>query len=318
MSFKKKYFRKIPATIEAINQVFFIGVPCSRFNDNDLHKLGIVDDQLPLSLGTNFLPSKIGKFSTINADGQVVIRKDLPKETFYQEISYKWKEWHGPDQIEREGTKSIARERYQRQRLDAPNVRITVSEIDNELFFLIKCEPNEDNLLHKLNLVLELFSEFDVHINSRNGLITLPHNLKTVDWTILKSGTMTADEIKEAVEKSISPKIKSTLRPVILQRLNYIASFNPEVTVIGVAGYSGYIIHNFPRLAISVLESEFPDNATYIFDYKDWEPLSKLSKTEIIRNNLEKARIIHDEYWKEKIYKLLNAPIEDNDNRKKS
>ena len=45
---------------------------------------------------------KIGKFSTINADGQVVVRKDLPKETFYQEISYKWKEWHGPDQIERE------------------------------------------------------------------------------------------------------------------------------------------------------------------------------------------------------------------------
>lgn len=40
------------------------------------------------------------------------------------------------DQIRlREGTKSIARERYQRQRLDAPNVRITVSEIDNELFF---------------------------------------------------------------------------------------------------------------------------------------------------------------------------------------
>lgn len=103
------------------------------------------------------------------------------------------------------------RERYQRQRLDAPNVRITVSEIDNELFFLIKCEPNEDNLLHKLNLVLELFSEFDVHITSRNGLITLPHNLQKVDWTILKSGTMTADEIKEAV-KSISPKIKSTLR----------------------------------------------------------------------------------------------------------
>ena len=125
MSFKKKYFRKVPASIEAMNQVFFIGVPCSRFNDNDLHRLGILDDQLPLTVGTTFLPAKIGKFSTINADGQIVIRKDLPKETFYQEIFYTWKEWHGPDQVEMEGSKSIARERYQRQRLDAPNVRVT-------------------------------------------------------------------------------------------------------------------------------------------------------------------------------------------------
>ena len=92
---------------------------------------------------------------------------------------------------------------------------------------------------------------------------------------------------------------------MILQRLNYIASFNPDVTVIGVAGYSGYIIHNFPRLAISVLESEFPDNATYIFDYKDWEPLSKLSKTEIIRNNLEKPELFMMNIGKKKFISCL-------------
>jgi hypothetical protein len=309
MNFKKKYFRKIPASIQALEQTFFIGVSCAGFSDSDLYKLGLLDEQLPLTAGTAFLPAKIGKFSTINADGEVIIRKDLPKETFYQEIFYTWKEWHGPDQVEMEGSKSIARERYPRQRLDAPNVRVTISHIDNELFFLIKCEPNENHLLHKLNLALELFGEFDVHINSRSGLISLPHNLKVVNWVILKSGTMTAKEIKEAVEKSISQKIRKTLRPIIIQRLNYIASFKPDETVIGVAGYSGYIIHNFPRLALSVLESEFPDNATYIFNHQDWEPLSKLSKTEIIRNGLEKARIIHDEHWKEKISKWLNVAI---------
>ena len=62
------------------------------------------------------------------------------------------------DQIRlREGTKSIARA-LSASTFGCTNVRITVSEIDNELFFLIKCEPNEDNLLHKLNLVLELFA----------------------------------------------------------------------------------------------------------------------------------------------------------------
>lgn len=316
MNFKRKYFRKIPVTISALEQTFFIGTPCSQFSNHDLYKLGIIDKQLPLSEGTIFLPAKVGKFSTINADGKIIIRKDLPKETFYQEIFYKWKQWHGPDQIEKEGNKLIARERYQRQRLDAPDVRVTVSNIDGELFFLIKCEPNEEHLLHKLNLALEIFNEFDVHINSRNGLITLPHNLKAVDWIILKSGTITVEEIQEAVEKSISQKLKKTIRPVIIQRLNYISSFSPDETVIGIAGYSGYIIHNFPNLDISVLESEFPDNATYIFDYKKWELLSKLSKTEIIRNGLEKARVIHDEYWKEKISKLLNPKSESKENNK--
>ena len=43
---------------------------------------------------------------------------------------------------------------------------------------------------------------------------------------------------------------------------------------------------------------------------------TKLSKTEIIRNSLEKARVIHDEYWEEKIRKLLNPRSESNENNK--
>lgn len=105
---------------------------------------------------------------------------------------------------------------------------------------------------------------------------------------------------------------------MILQRLNYIASFNPDVTVIGVAGYSGYIIHNFPRLAISVLESEFPDNATYIFDYKSWNLCQNYPRQKLSEITWKKPELFMMNIGKKKIYKLLNAPIEDNDNRKNS
>ncbi|ENG3828803.1 hypothetical protein ABT413_003610 [Acinetobacter baumannii] len=62
---------------------------------------------------------------------------------------------------------------------------------------------------------------------------------------------------------------------------------------------------NFYKLGISILESEYPDNATYIFDSNNWEDLSKLSKTEILKGNLAKQRIFHDKDWTIKIDQLF-------------
>ena len=114
MFFKQKRFRKIPSAILSIQNEFYIGIDSSKLSEKDLIKIGLTQDFLPLVEGIDFLPSKIGKFSTINADGLVVVRKDLPKEKFYQESAYTWKEWHGKEQVEFSGTRSQERFRYQR------------------------------------------------------------------------------------------------------------------------------------------------------------------------------------------------------------
>ena len=44
--------------------------------------------------------------------------------------------------------------------------------------------------------------------------------------------------------------------------------------------------------------------ATYVFD-RDWEKVSKLTKKQIIDNNIAKARLIHNNSWKSEVAKLL-------------
>lgn len=305
MLFKQKRFRKIPSAISSIQNEFYIGIDSSKLSEKLLLNLGLTPDFLPLVQGIDFLPCKIGKFSTINADGLVVLRKDLAKERFYQEFSYTWKEWHGKEQVEVSGTRSQERFRFQRERLAAPNIRITTIKIENSIWLLIKCTPNEDTLLHKLNLALELFGEFSLALDAKNGPIILPSKVKFVEWLILKSEILTEKEIKEKIEQTISIKIKKTLRPVILQRLEYIRSKGPDEIAIGSAGYQGYVVYNFFKKGMSILESEYPDNATYVFESNKWENLSKLSKTEILKDKLAKERIFHNKDWSINIDQLF-------------
>jgi hypothetical protein len=76
MFFKQKRFRKIPTAIEALQNEFYIGIESSKLNEKDLLNIGITQDFIPLVEGIDFLPSKIGKFSTmallqIAADGKL-------------------------------------------------------------------------------------------------------------------------------------------------------------------------------------------------------------------------------------------------------
>ena len=45
-------------------------------------------------------------------------------------------------------------------------------------------------------------------------------------------------------------------------------------------------------------------NATYVFR-DNWEGLSKLSKAEIIQNNLQEKRLVHRVNWPYKILEIL-------------
>jgi len=304
MQFKQKSFRKVPEVISAINTAFLIGVPCSQVNDEDLLKIGVTPDSI--SEGLTFLPAVIGKTTNINANGQTIIRRDLPKETIYREFDFTRTEFHGRDNpVEVQGSAWRRYERYPRQTLPAPSVNLSIGKVSNDLYFFIEIDRNDEHLLHKLNLALELFGEFSIHIRAADGVVSLPTQLRVLNWLILPSGTMTAQEIKETIEASLPPRIKRTILPVITRRLAYIREHEPDMIAVGLAGYRGYIVHNFSKLGISVLESENPDNATYVFDLTNWEALSRLTKTDIIRSNLALHRIIHDASWQQAIANLL-------------
>lgn len=52
------------------------------------------------------------------------------------------------------------------------------------------------------------------------------------------------------------------------------------------------------------MENMIYGNATYVFR-DNWEELSKLSKAEIIKNNLQDKRFVHRESWPYQISALL-------------
>ena len=65
-------------------------------------------------------------------------------------------------------------------------------------------------------------------------------------------------------------------------------------------GFSDYIIYGFDSTDKVILESLEINNATYILK-NDWENISKMTKAEILQNDLHEKRIIHSKNWYKEI-----------------
>lgn len=305
MAFKNSFYRKFPHHLIAIEGKYFLGRNDQDLTQEDLIKISDKDDWLN---GESFIPNKIGKFATFNADGKEIVRKDLPKEMASAPFNYVRKEWHGNEQVEKHETTYRHYIRYPRDIVPAPNVAVKCLNFKNEKIFAIELdsEDGEDVNLHKLNLALEIFGkDIEPYILANDELIKLPKSFKLVNWQILRSGELSDKELLDMIQKTISARIKKTVRPVILERFAIVKQYDYSEIVIGVAGFKGYVVFQFPQKGISVLECDRQYNATYVFDYENWESLSKLSKTEILESRLAKERIIHDERWQTKINTLL-------------
>lgn len=307
MQYKQKSFRKVPESFSQLTGKYLIGKNLDDFTEDKLRQ---VSDKVSWEDGEAFLPSKIGKTSKINADGAVIIRRDLPKESVSQELKYTRSEFHGPDRREVDESTWRTYQRFVRERLPAPNVPVKCIANNDEKFLMIECDSadSDELLLHKLNLALEIFeSEFELHVSAKDGFVAIPTQFRFVNWKILPSGEKTQEEIIDLIKSTVPSSHRKTVKPVIEKRLSTIASYQADTIVVGVGGYKGYIVYNFPNKEISVLECDNINNATYVFDLDSWEDLSKLSKTEIIESNLAKQRIIHDKSWTSAISDLLST-----------
>jgi hypothetical protein len=52
------------------------------------------------------------------------------------------------------------------------------------------------------------------------------------------------------------------------------------------------------------MENVLYGNATYIFE-NEWEQFSRMTKAEIINNNLQKERFVHRNGWEDQIQSIL-------------
>ncbi|HMH70036.1 MAG TPA: hypothetical protein VK502_01430 [Candidatus Saccharimonadales bacterium] len=259
------------------------------------------------STGDTVLPKTTGPVGRFNAFGREVIQRNREKESFRRVYAWTHKEWAGRGETNTV-TRLVAHTywRFPRLLVEPPALELTVKEMAGKSLITIPKAAHYDaadeaELLHAINLFLELFGYVEIFDEEFNP-VPDPRVVRRLNWVILPKG----EKISEKTLSGILSKSKR-IRPVELGRQEKIASYRPDERAVGVAGFDGYIIYVFPSKGLAILESLRYGNASYILNSSNWETLSKMTKQQLLSNNLVQAREIHSAGWDGRIDKLLRG-----------
>lgn len=270
--------------------------------DQHTDALGVAGFPADLAPGTRLLPAPRGPVSRFNAEGDWEIHRDHPKETYYVSFEWEWKLWDGTTRSE---IVHQERERYRRSWIEAPAVELEIREGTDGVPVLVTdvldhTNANETALLHRINLLRELFGAAEILTEELEQYVKV--KVKRVNWELLPPGEMPWPRLRAHV-KPLIDEMGVRKGPAVEHRLQLLTEEGePQGAAVGLAGFRGYLIFDYGENY--VLESLYYGNATYIFG-ADWAELSQLSKAEIIRGDLAKARIIHRESWEAEVRKWL-------------
>lgn len=256
-------------------------------------------------VGSSILPAPLKSVSRRNAEGYFIKHKDLPKEKYYIEREWTREQWiGGGDTEEVTSFVIIERERYQRTRIRPTNIRIQIIERNGIKYFSSKImklsDNNNDSIIITANLFLELFGYFGIFNENLEGISK--SKIVHLDWDVLPAGEWPWKNVRKLIADRSSSK--PTVQSVIVRRADLIYKNEPDFIAVGRAGFRGYVIYGFKNKNLFVLESSVENNATYVFE-NNWEELSQLTKSEILCDNLQKYRLIHNKNWESELSKLF-------------
>ncbi len=262
-----------------------------------------------LKEGERILPSMLNPTMRRNAEPFYIKDKTKPKEQYSQTLWWTRHEWAGRGET-REVTDfvSIPRERYARIWFEPYSVELFL-KYDSQGHLIVRtdlipyCKDNEKLLVNTINIFLTNFEECEVFTENFEKL--MPARIKRLNWEVLPSGDYPWERMQNDLKK-ISGKSSKTSKKLLFDKCEFINSFQPDFRAYGKAGFRGYVIFGFIDREIYVLESIYPNNATYVFG-KNWKQFSKLTKAEILNGNLQDMRIIHNDNWKQDICDLLEV-----------
>jgi hypothetical protein len=281
---------KILKTVGKAKKVRFT-VPLDGVAKGTLKDLGF--DENP-SLGDYLTPSAIGKYTNYNANGDVKVRRDLPKESESVMFYGASRDWQGGIHY---GIKTRTMDKYTREYIPAPSEILEIIDIDGKSYIssseLNLIDSDEKRNIHITNVMLECFSEFEIFDIEKSQIIG--PKLKRLQWDVLPSGEYPWEKSKPIIQKA-TESLDEKEKEVIEHRMRVISRRNPDFLATGRAGFSGYFVYGFKGKDVYVLESIHLDNATYIFN-SNWEALSQLTKSEIINGAVPHKRIIHNGKW---------------------
>jgi hypothetical protein len=296
----ERHFRGISAETPVV-----VGLADVAAHDAALKREGFSS---PLSVGETLLPGPRGKVSTYNAEGGYIVHRDQPMETAYRQQAWSWYEFRGRyNRVLRSRIVEIPYKRYPRTFVPPPGIELTIAN-DAAGNLIVSTLPlahtseNEQALLHRVNLMRELFGEAEVFTQDLDPILGVA--VRRVNWEVLPPGQMPWSRLRERLQPVLA-RMGERSGPVAEQRLQVLTEeHRPDFAAVGRAGFSGYLVFGFEDKGLYVFESLQYGNATYVFA-GDWEGLSQMTKAQILAGGLHKHRLVHREGWRAQMRGIL-------------
>lgn len=279
----------------------------SRFEDLSAAQLKRIGLDEPLAEGEAYLPPIVGSATRFNAEGKWIVHRDQPKEDRYiRTIYWHWKQWaSGGGTEDREDSRDIVRKCYPRTLTAPPSEEVIGFPVEGELVAAteaVSLPGGRDQLLHQVNVMLELFGSCEVV--RADGTSASPARTHR-RWAFLPSGPYKKGDVPRALDRVFS-RLSEGDRTILSERQDFLTELEPQEIAEGQGGFNDYLAYVFPQFGRVVLESLRRDNAIYVF--KDsWEKFSRLTKREILDDNLQDARVLHTKGWQARLMQALKS-----------
>lgn len=289
----QKRVRKIPLSLQksGASQVRLI-VPADR-NAKTVKDYALNQLKLP---GDRMIPAGLGTATRKSLEGRIIVHRDQPKELYSWDVlwgRHQYVRWQETEWVEDYVTH--LGKRYPRTQLPPENVEVLLLR-DSEGKEFFASDPiaigDKERVTIAINVFLEIFGfcglgdpldlKFELSIQRR------------VNWRLLPKGTGTRREL----EKLVNEMPNKIHRNRAHRSLDQIQKYGQSEVIVGEGGFHGYVAFPFPKAGFTLLESIYPNNATYVLG-PNWEETSKLSKREILESDLHLRRIVHDKAWEE-------------------
>lgn len=246
-----------------------------------------------------------GRYAKRNLDGWTIKRDDLPMEP--RDVSHWAPNWHGS------GTHLVSRQIMAYPVEYHPSKLLTVSAVVLEQLSgaavirvrvdqpLDRSAPDfADDLLFNLSLLREYCG--DAHLFNADMTDAEFALIQRVDWELLPPGSI--DRIVERL--ATSSKAYPHRVAVATERLRTLDRLKPDAFISGKGKFSSYFGARFGDTLVALENLEY-GNALYLFE-ADWERLSQMSRTELIKNRDQNVRRVpHIAGWQSMIRKLLRS-----------
>lgn len=307
--------RKIPLFIEnklgTVGTQFYAAVvkriPFSEIQSGDYVHVGLTWSG-QLVVASPSLSQNHGRYSELNLNGQVVVRRDLPK--IDKNITFVNPRLFGiPGNS---CTITQIRKVYQREQLPPRKLQIETAilfsdEMDCIVRFVVdrRFTSTEQDIDRELLFALNLLQE------SVGGVNVFPQNATTQDylgsiqvhWEILPAGNR--DENIRLILSSFRPKTeeeRADLERRANQRYDFFETLGPKHIIRGTGGLNGYM-GAVMEDDLVLFEHLTPGNGIYLL-FQDWAVQSQRTKTDLLKNGnegVDYVRIVHTGDWQMRV-----------------